>query len=944
VIKRIRRCCAAVIILAVVAGSFPTGIDARQPDALRVVNLRVEYKKNPLGIDDNPPRLSWQLTTRGRGVDQVAYQIRVAARIEDLSAHPSFDSGKVVSNQSVHVPYAGAQPQSRQRYYWQVRVWDNEQRLSDWSEPAYWEMGLLLRSAWKAQWIGPGLPRDKDQSGAAPLLRSEFKLKGQVVQARAYVTGEGLYELYLNGTRVGDQLFTPGWTSYTHRLQYQTYDVTTLLKKGGNAVGAVLGDGWYRGTLGPYGQRDHFGSRLRLLVQIEVTMEDGQSDTITTDATWKSATGPIKYSDIYNGETYDARLERKGWASVGYDDRDWHPVSVVEAPSAALIASTSAPVRRIEELIPRTISPTPSGVLVADMGQNMVGWIRLRVRGPAGTTVTLRHGETLGRDGNLYTANLRTAQQTIRYTLKGGEEEVFEPHFTFQGFRYVAIEGYPGKVTTSSITGIVIHSDLEQMGRLETSNQLVNQLQHNIVWTQLNNFLDIPTDCPQRDERLGWAGDAQVFSATAMLNMKSASFYTKWLRDLSSEQVSNGAIPWESPNIVQSLVAKHSRLSSGEITDGTGAAAWSDAATIIPWNVYLYYGDVGLVAAQYGSMRRWVEYERARAGSDNIWRGDFQFGDWLDLVSTNEHSDLGGTSPDLVATAYYAHSVDILRRAAEVVGKPADKAEYDALFRRIRNSFAEEFVSADGKVGNGTQTGYVLALDFDLLPEQVLPLAAQKLVQDLRSRGHLTTGLLGTGRILNVLSRFEQVDEAYNLLTRTDFPSWLYPVVHGATTVWERWDGIKPDGTFQSMEMNSFDHYGLGSVGQWLYEGIAGIKADPSEPGYKHSVIAPMIGGGLTYAIASLETMYGQLISAWRIREGRFTLHVVVPPNTRATIALPNATLGRVAEGGKPMRADNAVTQLRDRVILEIGSGDYSFSYLWDVSTLDHHAVEAMAH
>ncbi|HEU4389999.1 MAG TPA: family 78 glycoside hydrolase catalytic domain, partial [Blastocatellia bacterium] len=484
------------------AGPFAIYSPAAQP-ALKPGSLRVEYKSNPIGIDAARPRLSWQIQADARGVVQSAYQIRVATSERGLQGTTLvWDSGRVTSDESAHRSYEGPPLKSRQRYYWQVRIWDGAGKGSDWSEAAFWEMGLLNAADWKADWIEPDLQEDVTKPGPVPMLRREFKANGVVQSARAYVTSHGLYEIYLNGSRVGDQLFAPGWTSYKKRIQYQTYDVTGLLKGGDNALGALVGTGWYRGNIGFSGQRNSYGDRAALLMQINITYKDGHEETVVTDQNWKSATGPIQMSEIYHGETYDARLEKDGWTTPGFSDGQWAGVKVAGYPKDNLIAPAGPPVRRVQELKPVKIFKTPGGDAVVDMGQNMVGWVRLKVQGPAGTTVTLRHAEVLDHTGNFYTENLRAARETVRYTLKGGGVETFEPHFTFQGFRYVAVEGYPGELTPETLTGIVIHSDMAPAGEFETSNPLINQLQHNITWGQKGNFLDVPTDCPQRDERL----------------------------------------------------------------------------------------------------------------------------------------------------------------------------------------------------------------------------------------------------------------------------------------------------------------------------------------------------------------------------------------------------------------------------------------------------------
>jgi alpha-L-rhamnosidase len=894
---------------------------ASQGTALKLTGLRTEYKENPVGIDARKPRFSWQLQAVDRGVMQAAYQIRVARTAADLQAGKNlvWDSGKTVSDESIHRVYEGPALQSAERYYWQVRIWDASGKDSGWSDAAYFEMGLLAAADWKASWIEPDLPEDTKKSNPAPMLRREFKLYGAIERARAYVTSHGLYEAYLNGQRVGDQVFTPGWTSYHKQLQYQTYDVTNLLRSGDNAIGVLLGDGWYRGNLAWGSKRNIYGERLALLLQIEVTYKDGRKELITSDQSWKASTGPILMSEIYHGETYDARLEKAGWNAPGFDDKQWLGVKVAHHSKTILTAPAGPPVRRIEEIKPVKIFKTPAGETVVDFGQNLVGWVRLKVQGAAGTTVTIRHAEVLDKAGNFYTENMRAAKTTLRYTLKGSGVETYEPHFTFFGYRYMAVEGWPGELTTDSLTSVAVHSDMARAGKFETSHALINQLQHNIQWGQKGNFLDVPTDCPQRDERLGWTGDAQVFARTAAFNYDVAGFFTKWLRDVAYDQYASGSVPLVIPDV----------LGSNERPAG-GSAAWADASVIIPWTMYQSYGDRRFLEDQYPSMVKWVEYERKRAGEDYIWDGDQHFGDWLAFATTRSDYPGATTGKDLIATAMFAHSTDLLQRTARILGKQDDAAKYADLLTKIRAAFRREFVTETARVGEDTQTAYALALEFDLLPEAMRPMAAKRLAKEIRERKHLTTGFVGTPYLCHVLGRYGYLDEAYLLLNREQYPSWLYPVKQGATTIWERWDGQKPDGTFQDKGMNSFNHYAYGAIGEWMYRVMAGIEIDPAAPGYKHILIQPQPGGGFTSVKASHQTMYGRLSSAWTLKDSKFELAVEIPANTRATVRLPKAQLAGVTEGGQALAGGSVVTGARqdgDAVVVEIGSGQYRFAY-----------------
>jgi alpha-L-rhamnosidase len=699
-----------------------------------------------------------------------------------------------------------------------------------------------------------------------------------------------------------------------------------LVREGDNALGAMLGDGWYRGYLGFQGQRSLYGDRLALLLQLQLTYADGRVEIIGSDGQWRATSGPIQMSDIYMGETYDARQEKPGWDEAGYDDGEWHPVRPLDQTKDVVVAQVGPPVRCHEEIRPVRILRSPKGETILDFGQNMVGWVRVCTCGPEGTTITLRHAEVLDQEGNLYTENLRPAKQTTRYVLKGTTDagEVFEPHFTFQGFRYAAVEGFPGEPTLDDFTGIVLHSDTPPTGTFECSNPLINQLQHNIVWGQKGNFVDVPTDCPQRDERLGWTGDAQVFTRTACFNMDVAPFFTKWLRDLRTDQLPNGGVPVVVPDVM-------SKTDSGalNIFRRSGAAAWSDAAVICPWTIYLCYGDTRLLAEQYESMTGWVNYVRGRVDEDYVWRRDSQLGDWLDYRGIDARMPTPVTNNELVATAFFAYSTDLLANAARVLGKTSDAKAYADLAQKVKAAFNDEFVTATGRVGPNTQTAYVLALQFDLLPEEVRPLAADRLAEEVRqAHYHLSTGFVGTPYLCHVLSRYGHTDVAYELLNQESYPSWLYPVKKGATTIWERWDGIRPDGSFQDPDMNSFNHYAYGAIGEWLYRVVAGIEVDPAEPGYKHVLFQPQPGGGLTYARATLDSPYGLVASAWELTEAGFHLSITLPPNAHATVRLPAQSLDAVTEGGQPLTTGNGILSALiagDVAIIEVGSGTYEF-------------------
>jgi alpha-L-rhamnosidase len=858
----------------------------------QVVNLVCEYFVNPIGIDVQNPRLSWQIFSDEQNVMQTAYEIRVADSPENLSKKNRliWNSEKVTGDNSVNVEYGGPELQSMQRAYWQVRFWDSNDKVSDWSKPAFWEMGILNPGLWKAFWISKANEPETAESKPAHYYRKEFPVKKKVKSARVYVTSKGLYQLFLNGEKVSDDLFTPGWTTYNKRLQYQTYDITSMLKEK-NSIGAMVGDGWYRSTIGRNKRENiyYYGDKLALLVQLQINYTDGTSELVKTGNDWKVTTGAIIESDIYNGEIYDARKEMPGWNQPEFDDSKWENVAVVSHSNDILVAQRGVPVKAIEEIQPVKSLVTPKGEMVFDMGQNMVGWVRLKVKGKKGDQITLKFAEVLDKKGNFYTDNLRAAKATLTYILKGEGEEIYEPYFTFYGFRFVKLEGFQETPELDQITGVVIYSDMKATGTFTCSDSLINQLQSNIQWGQKGNFLDVPTDCPQRDERLGWTGDVQVFAPTAAFNFDVSAFYTKWLKDLAADQLPDGKVPDVIPDV---------RNGRG------GSTAWADAALIVPWTMYLSYGDKRILEEQYASMKGWVDYISGRAGEDFLWTDDKHYGDWLAFASTSSSYTGATTEKDLIATAYYKYSSGLLAEIAQIIGKNEDAKKYAALSENIKKAFIGEFVTPAGRLISHTQTAYSLAIAFDLLPENLVPAAAKYLAEDVRKMRHLTTGFVGTPLLCKTLSNQGYEELAFLLLNRKEYPSWLYPVTQGATTIWERWDGQKPDGTFQSVGMNSFNHYAYGAIGEWLYTYVAGIRIDEKNPGYKHFYLEPHPGGGLTHAAAEHQTMYGKIKSAWKIEGENFTYDVEIPANTTATIILP----GKEKEPQK------------------LGSGKYSFS------------------
>jgi alpha-L-rhamnosidase len=885
---------------------------------LSVKDLTCEHKADPVGIGAKQPRLSWKISGPGNNIMQTAYSLRVATDSKFPASKMVWESGKTASGESILLPYSGRELKSGQRYFWQVKIWDNKGKESKWSQTAFFEMGLLAQSDWKAKWIE--MAGDTLRYAPSPHFRKEFSLGKSIASARIYVTSHGYYELQLNGKKVCDQVLTPGWTSYKTRLQYQVYDVTEMLLKGNNAIGAVLGDGWYRGTLAWGDNWAVYGKRLGLLLQMRIIFTDGTESMIVSDETWKASNdGAIRMNDNYNGETYDANKKLTGWNMPGYNDKNWVSVRTGQYDNSNIISAEGSPVRKIQEIKPVKIFRTPKGNLIVDMGQNMVGWLRLKVNGPKGTVVTLRHAEVMDKFGEFYTENLRAAKCQLIYTLAGTGDETYEPRFTFMGFRFVEVSGFPGELTLDNLTGIVVHSDMTVTGSYECSNPLINQLQHNIQWGQKGNFVDVPTDCPQRDERLGWTGDAQAFCRTAAYNMDVASFFTKWLKDVSADQRPGGEVPDVIPDILNKQGSSTVQPSAG----------WGDVAVIAPWTMYFVYGDKQILENQYHGMKAWVEYIRKNAGDSYIWKGGSKYGDWLFYhPPVNNHPEPDGhTEHNFIATAFYAYSASILAEAAKALGKTDDVKTYSDLYNKIKEVFINEYVTNAGRVGTNSQTSYVLALKFKLLPDILTSKAAKFLVEDIKSRqNHLSTGFLGTPYLCHVLSDNGYTDVAYDLLLQETYPSWLYPVKMGATTIWERWDGEKTDSTFQDAGMNSFNHYAYGAIGDWMYRVSAGIETMGA--GYKHIIIQPHPTSKLAYSKATFESSYGTIASGWERKDGKVIVKVKIPVNTTATIILQSSGQDKVTETGKPLSQNSYLTDIKysdNRLTMQAGSGDYTF-------------------
>jgi alpha-L-rhamnosidase len=1046
-------------------------------------NLRCEAMKEPLGIDLAHPQLSWQLQDSRRGAKQTAYEIRVASSPEALARNQAvvWDSGKVESGQSINVAYSGPGLQSGRRYYWQVRVWDQQGHASGYSPADWWEMGLLSPNDWKAKWIMRDAPEERgdyesgvkwiwaandhgqtnatpgkhefrldltlpespknatlfitaknnvaawvngkqvleaspvfaygprhawgyfrqiavtqflskgvnvvasealvgkadpgsanpagliallrvqmpdgkiqrfvsgpewktagEQSGdwfarnfddsswpsaavvgevgkppqaepwaatPASLLRREFTVAKPVRSARVYSTALGSYQLYVNGQRVGSDILAPGWTDYRKRIAYQVYDVTAQLRQGGNAIGAILGDGWYASGLTWNQSRYNFGPPpVRMLVQLEIQYADGSRDLVVSDESWKAAQSPILSSEIYNGETFDARRDEPGWDQPSFSesdsDLDWSPALPAPVPAAPVVAQDYQPIQVEKTLQPKTVNSPLPGVYIFDLGQNMVGWERLRVSGPAGSKIQLRFGEVLKPNGELYTENLRSADATDTYILRGGAAEVFEPHFTFHGFRYIEVTGYPGTPPSDAVEGVVFHTAAPFTMQFHSGSAMLNQLWSNILWGQRGNFLSVPTDCPQRDERLGWMGDAEVFWRTASYNANLAAFSRKFTADIRDAQVASGGFTDVSPLV-------------GDVSNSV--AGWADAGVIIPWTAYLQYGNTSILEENWAAMEKWMEHLES-SNPNHLWlkeRGN-DYGDWVAIGSE--------TSKDLIATAYWAYDATLMARIARVLDRRQDEKKYANLFDQIRSAFVERFVKPDGTVGSGSQTSDVLALHMNLLPEGQRAGVAEKLVEDIKAHDwHLTTGFLGTPYLLLELTKAGHSDVAYRLLLQTTYPSWGYMIAHGATTMWERWNG---DQMMGDPSMNSYNHYAYGAVAEWLYRYVAGIDEDSEDPGFHRIFLHPQFDASLGEAAATYDSPYGAITSAWKMTGNATSWKIVVPANTTAKIYFPGDATTKILADGKDISQTLGISFVKREEgssVYEAGAGAYNF-------------------
>lgn len=847
---------------------------------LKIARILTDYETEPVGVG-HVPAFSWEAQSDRRNVRQQSYRLQLAAA-PDFAA-PVYDSGTVRSAQSVQVAPPQGCLASATRYYVRVQIAD-ECEQSAWSAPASFVTALLTAAEWTAPFVSAEDGAADRALSKGTYVRGTFRVRPGLCAAYAFTTAHGLYQFYLNGEKVGQDEMAPGWTSYRSHLTYQTCDITACLREGLNTAGALLGAGWYKGAMGLTKARCNYGERTAFAMQAVLCYRDGTRETVTTDAGWRGADAPVVFAEIYDGETYDAARELAGWAENGTPAGAWHAVHAEPAQPGILAAQPAGRVRVQEKLPAQAVFRTPKGETVVDFGQNLAGWVEFTAAGRAGDTVEIRCFEVLDAAGNVYLDNLRGAKTTLRYTFARSETVTWRPHFTYMGFRYGLILSWPGEPRAENFTACVLHSQMERTGTLTCSNALLNQLHHNFLWGLRSNFLDVPTDCPQRDERLGWTGDAQIFCRTAGYLMNTDTFFSKWLTDLAADQRPGGGVPHVIPDIEKGHEQDNWLLQNSPHS----ASAWGDAAVIIPWTQYLLYGDKEILRRQYASMKGWIDFMQAHA-QGCVWGYKMQLGDWLALDAA-EGSYFGATPTELTCMAYYAYSTGLFVKTARALGRGEDAAQYAALYEKIRAAFRAAYFTADGDMTVHTQTAHILALYFDLAPAQHRARTAAALCGLLAQRGgHLATGFIGTPYFCFALSENGCTAQAYELLLREDFPSWLYQVKRGATTVWEHWDGLKPDGTMWSADMNSFNHYAYGAIGEWMYRVMAGIDTDEAAPGFAHSILWPRMGGGLQWVKGACHTVYGPLACSWEQQGETVTLRAAIPPNTTAALRLDGA-------------------------------------------------------
>lgn len=879
---------------------------------LELRNVSVNYLDAPNGIVHHP-QIGWKLVSDNRDTFQTGYRL-IISKSSDFS-DCVYDSGAVNSDRSAHIcPEFPLEDMTK--YYIKVEVRDCHGESA--SGKGQFISGFQEPSNWPAKFISPESRENKDESSGA-LMRKEFFIEEQFSSAYFFGTAHGIYIPYLNGEKIGEDFLSPGWTSYNKHLRYQVYDTSSAVRPGANTLAVSLGAGWYKGKMSYNLNRNHYGETAAFSGGIILHLANGGVKIIASDQSWKASAGPVIFSEIYDGEIYDARLEQPGWNKNGFDDSAWHQAREETQDLDILSPSLGGGIQIINRIDAVKLFSTPQGDMVVDFGQNLSGWCQFKVKGAhAGEQVILRFFETLDKDGNVYTLNLRSAKQTVQYTCAGGDA-VFHPSFTYQGFRYAQIIQWPGQPKAEDFTALVLHSYMPVTGSFSCSNPLLNQLQHNITWSMKGNFLDVPTDCPQRDERLGWTGDVQIFNSTASFLMNTYAFYSKWLVDVACDQTEEGAVPHVVPDIITGKSSEDWLTKQG----CSGASAWADVCVMLPWNLYMAYGDTAIIRQQYSSMKRWIDFMRSHSSEKDscLFSYMLQFGDWVALDAA-EGSYFGATPTAFTCAAFYCHSTLLFSRMAAAIGNKEDALEYGELAQKLRKSFVENFFNPDGSLTIDTQTAQIVALYFDLVPSQYRKKIARRLKELLdKNNGHLTTGFIGTPYFCHALSDNGYLEDAYSLLLKDDFPSWLYQVKKGATTVWEHWDGLKPDGSMWSPDMNSFNHYAYGSIGDWMYKNIGGLRWDESAPGYKHFILSPKPDKRLSEACVSYDSIYGLICSSWKLENKQVELKISIPVNTTADIILENAHSVLDGDGLTMERSG-------DRLRAKAGSGQYCIKYL----------------
>lgn len=905
-----------------------------------------EFFTNPLGYSLNDLSFSWKLPilkdekgVERKNIKQSAYQIVVAKSPEQLESSPTWDSGKVLSDKSVQVSYQGEPLVSRDKFFWKVRYWDENGVVSEWSDINTFEAGLLENSDWQGKWLSATEPRTKltrtinrpqwkskyfsDYISPA-YFRKQIAIDKKIKSARLYITSKGLFEFYINGKKVGNEYWGTGWTDYRKRIQTNTYDITKMIERGDNTLGAIIGDGWYSGRLGwDVKNRGYYGDRPELLAQVEIIYKDGTKEIIATDQSWKYSFGGIITSDIYDGETFDVRKEPNGWNENDFDDSQWKTPNAKNVEKLPLLEPRrNQPIVVKDILAPISITKIGEGRFVFDLGQNMVGWAKIKVPAKKGRTYKIAFSEMLNKDGTLYTSAFRSCQSEDFYTSAGGRlYDTWEPKFTYHGFRYVEVSGFDDDANPKPewVQGIVLHNDMKMSGSFFCDNSLVNKLQSCIQWGQRGNFFSTPTDCPQRNERLGWTGDAQIFCPTASFNMNVLGFFTKWLQDLADTATPEGEIAHVAPHCV----------GASEF----GSPAWSDAMVICPWEMYMAYGDEKILRNNYNAMKNWVNFMKNE--SDNFIRKNKGFGDWLQPSVTKLNKDaikklqmpdnrFGATPRQLIGTAYFIRCCDIMAKVAKILENNDDEKYFIELAKDVRSAYTHNFVKLDGTVLGDTQTAYLLTLAFDCAPESLRAKIFENLIKTLeKTNYHLDTGFVGTPLLNPVLTRFGRNDLAYRLVNNKTYPSWLYPITQGATTMWERWNSYSHKDGFGSVGMNSFNHYGYGAIGQWLYRTVAGIWYDKNQVGYKNILFEPKPYGDFNFAGATHETPYGTATSSWKISDGVMEWTVIIPPNSTGTLTFPTKKPKTIRVNGMPIAPDLFKTSTEGLPQLQLGSGTY---------------------